>query len=56
MNRKLGELKARWNLVRNNVRMCLYEKDGKKYLTVLKTGWRGTKWSRSFEIVREIKT
>ena len=50
------KLKCKFNLVRINTRLIFYERDGKKYLAVVKTGWRGTKWSRHFEIVNEIKT
>lgn len=53
---KHHKLKAHFNLHFNNVKLCFYEKDGKKYLAVVKTNWRGVEWSRHFEIVREIKT
>ena len=50
----MKKLCCRLGLMLNNVRFCFYEKSGQRYLAVIKTGWRGVKWSRHFEVVQEV--
>lgn len=47
-------LKSGIKLSKNPIRLVFYERDNKKYLAVVRTNWRGVKWSRHFEIVSEV--
>ncbi|MEF9976663.1 MAG: hypothetical protein RR754_07855 [Oscillospiraceae bacterium] len=50
----IKRLKSRYNMAKNNTKLCFYEKDEKKYLAVVKTNWRGVKWARHFCLDSEI--
>lgn len=41
-------------LMTHKTKLFLWQVDGKKYLAVHVTGWRGTKWARRFEVVDEV--
>lgn len=41
-------------LLRNRFKVILWKHEGKKYLAITATGWRGVKWTRRFEIVDEL--
>ena len=47
-------VRTRYRLQKNPVMVVLYEKNNKKYLAVVRTNWQGVKWSRHFEVSREI--
>jgi len=47
-------VKVRIKLALLAVMLISYSVDDKKYLAVVRTGWRGRKWSRHFEIVQEV--
>lgn len=50
----MKKLKSKIRFLKNPVRLVFYEKSNKKYLAVVRTNWRGVKWSRHFEIVSEV--
>ena len=47
-------LRTKYKLQKNPVKLIFYKKGDKKYLAVVRTNWQGVKWSRHFEIIREI--
>ena len=49
-----SKIKAYKWLITNRFKVLAWRKDGKKYLAVLETNWRGTKWRRTFEVVDEL--
>lgn len=48
------KIKARRFLMTNRFKVFAWTHNGKKYLAVVETNWRGTKWKRNFEIVDEL--
>lgn len=49
-----AKLKARKFLVTNRFKVFAWTDNGKKYLVVAETNWRGTKWRRAFEVINEL--
>lgn len=47
-------INVRLKLARIAVMLIQYSVGEKKYLAVVRTNWRGKKWSRHFEIVQEV--
>ena len=41
-------------MMTHKTKLFLWQSDGRKYLAVHETGWRGRKWSRKFEVVDEV--
>lgn len=39
---------------REKMKLFTYTFEGKKYLVVIATGWRGVKWKRRFEVKDEL--
>ncbi len=47
-------LRTKYRFMKNPFRLVLYEIRGKRYLTVIRTNFKGVKWIRRFEIVTEL--
>lgn len=50
----LRRLKFYRNLAKRGVLLHRFTRKGKRYLVVSRTGWRGIKWSKFFEVVQEV--
>lgn len=51
----LKTFKAHCKMQVNPIRLFFHIKDGKRYLSVIRTNFKGAKWVRRFEIVTEVK-
>lgn len=49
-------LRTKYRILKKPVKLLLYEKDGKKYLTVFHLTIKGEKIKRTFEIVSEVNS
>ena len=49
-----AQIKARKFLITNRFKVFTWTDNGKKYLVVAETNWRGTKWRRAFEVISEL--
>ena len=47
-------IKSKQFMLSNRCKLICFSIDGKKYLAVLCTGWRGIKVRRKFEVVSEV--